>query len=124
MEDNFPAAVKDFVLKPYYLMSRWLLDLKDKATAGQLIRKVGDEPAEPAGNDTGDGIDWDLELEKAVEEAKKLTDNNEFGMLNDYYSTYIGRKLNLQKDKDKSLSYSVSKEYGDLNCCRSVQDRG
>ena len=59
-------------------------------------------------------IDWDAELTAAVTEAERLTDNNDFGMLNDYYTTYIGRKLEQQKDKDSNLSYSVSKEYGDL----------
>jgi D-alanine transfer protein len=59
-------------------------------------------------------IDWDNELDKAIADAKKLTNNNEFGILNDYYKTYIGRKLSQQKNKDKDLSYSVSKEYKDL----------
>jgi len=110
-KDDPLTAAKDLVLKPYYLFSGWLMDLKDKISAGELIRKVGQEPVEKA---AGGEIDWELELENAIAEAKKLTDNNEFGILNYYYTTYIGRKLNQQKDKDKDLSYSKSKEYEDL----------
>lgn len=109
--EDLLTSAKDLFLKPYYLFGNWLLNLKDKASAGNLIRKVGQEPAGPAENGE---IDWELELEKAIGEAKRLTDNNEFGILNDYYTTYIGRKLNQQKDKDKNLSYSKSKEYKDL----------
>lgn len=122
--DSVWLSARDAALTPYYRLSEWLLNLKDKASAGSLIREVNaeakaasDDAENAADNAAANGetpIDWALEEERAVAEAQKLTDNNEFGILNEYYTTYIGRKLNQQKDKDRNLSYSVSKEYDDL----------
>ena len=91
------------------------LDIRDLVSSKKLIDSVQnlDEVSTRTGVQVED-IDWDAELTAAVTEAERLTDNNDFGMLNDYYTTYIGRKLEQQKDKDSNLSYSVSKEYGDL----------
>lgn len=43
-----------------------------------------------------------------------MTDNNDYEMLNDYYTTYIGSRLERQKDRDIALDYANSKEYDDL----------
>ena len=101
-------------MQPYYRFSRWLLDIRDLVSSKKLIDSVQnlDEVSTRTGVQVED-IDWDAELTAAVTEAERLTDKNDFGMLNDYYTTYIGRKLEQQKDKDSNLSYSVSK-YGDL----------
>ncbi|MGI6040308.1 MAG: D-alanyl-lipoteichoic acid biosynthesis protein DltD [Eubacteriales bacterium] len=109
------ARVADTIMQPYYRFSRWLLDIRDLVSSKKLIDSVQnlDEVSTRTGVQVED-IDWDAELTAAVTEAERLTDNNDFGMLNDYYTTYIGRKLEQQKDKDSNLSYSVSKEYGDL----------
>ncbi len=50
-------------------------------------------------------------LEQAAEAA---TSNNDFGMLNDYYTTNVGQRLDRLKDRDAKLSYAASEEYGDL----------
>lgn len=111
-------------IAPYTAASEWLLDTKDSASAKRLISESREE--QPIVSFEGwDGqsladIDWDAETEKAVAEAEAATDNNEFGILNDYYTTYIGRKLVQQKDKDANLSYSVSKEYDDLRLLLDV----
>ena len=49
-----------------------------------------------------------------------MTTNNDFGMLNDYYTTYIGSRLERQANQDASLDYSVSKEYDDLRLLLEV----
>jgi D-alanine transfer protein len=105
------AVVKETALKPYYLFSNWLLNLKDKAASAKVIRENDRSPAAVAPKGE---IDWNAESDKAIADAQLKTSNNDFGILNDYYTTYIGRKLNQQKNKDKDLSYSESKEYKDL----------
>ena len=49
-----------------------------------------------------------------------MSDNNDFWMLDDYYTTYIGSRLERQKDRDSTLSYSRSKEYDDLRVLFAV----
>ena len=96
-------------ITPYTAASRWLLNTKDMAAAKSLI-----ESEEVDASISAEPIDWDEVLAAAVAEAEAATDNNDYGMLNDYYTTYVGRKLEQQRDKDADLSYSVSKEYDDL----------
>lgn len=113
------------LITPYTAASKWLLDTKDSAAAKRLVSEAYDEApirsnmGSRGGHSAAD-IDWDAETEKAVAEAEAATDNNDFGILNDYYTTYIGRKLVQQKDKDADLSYSVSKEYDDLRLLLDV----
>ena len=102
------------VLQPFFRFSKWLFDMRDIVASRKLIEEVAGKSKEPGQAGAGSGIDWESESELAISEAESLTGNNEFGMLNDYYTTYIGRKLNQQKDKDRELSYSVSPEYDDL----------
>lgn len=111
-------------IAPYTAASEWLLDTKDSASAKRLISESREEQPfisfDGWNGQSPESIDWDAETEKAVAEAEAATDNNEFGILNDYYTTYIGRKLAQQKDKDADLSYSVSKEYDDLRLLLDV----
>lgn len=104
------STVKNAALTPYYALSRSFLEMKDQVTARKLLA---------AGTDvTGSGdpsaIDWAAEEAAAVAEGKAMSGNNDFWMLNDYYTTYIGSRLERQKDRDRDLSYTVSKEYDDL----------
>ncbi|NLM60566.1 MAG: D-alanyl-lipoteichoic acid biosynthesis protein DltD [Clostridiales bacterium] len=112
--NSLTADVLNIIMRPYYRFSKWLFDLRDLIASKKLIENVAEKSQGMQKAGSGTGIDWESELRAAVAEAEKMTDNNEFGMLNDYYTTYIGRKLNQQKNKDKDLSYSVSKEYDDL----------
>lgn len=104
------STVENRVLSPYYTLSRFLTDMKDKASvrgilaAGEDFTAAGDLPS----------IDWAAEEQTAIAEGKAMSDNNDFWMLNDYYTTYIGSRLERQKNRDASLSYSESKEYDDL----------
>lgn len=109
MADQNP--LKDFFLAPFYAFSNWLEHLKDLTASIRLIESIEGESVLPVRSES---VDWVAESEKAEAEAVRMTDNNEFGILNDYYTTYVGRKLAQQKDKDAALSYSVSKEYADL----------
>ena len=104
------TSVQNAALSPYYAFERYLLDLKDMVLSRSLLESAEGIPA----NLKAGEIDWALEEEAALAEAARMTDNNEFAILNDYYTTYIGTRLDRQKNKDKDLDYSLSKEYDDL----------
>lgn len=101
---------KQTLLQPYAAVSRWLLDVKDAAASGVIMRGYGDAAAQPR------AIDWDAELETALLQAQQMVTNNDFFMQDGYYSTYVGRKLAQLEDRDADLSYAVSPEYDDLRC--------
>ncbi|MCL2035367.1 MAG: D-alanyl-lipoteichoic acid biosynthesis protein DltD [Oscillospiraceae bacterium] len=104
------TTVRNAALTPYYAFSRFLYDLKDKVTAREVILSVQSGVTAAINSP----IDWEAEERDAIAEAEIMTDNNDFGILNDYYTTYIGTRLSRQKDMDANLDYSVSREYGDL----------
>lgn len=101
------------LLAPYYAVSRRLYELKDMASAAKLLKTLPedgpDTPTAPLGE-----IDWQQEELAAEQAARAMSANNDFGMLDGYYTTYIGARLERQRNRDKDLDYSQSKEYGDL----------
>ncbi|MCL2056895.1 MAG: D-alanyl-lipoteichoic acid biosynthesis protein DltD [Oscillospiraceae bacterium] len=104
------STLRNAVTAPYYSFMRYAYGLKDKAASGRLLESLREaEESAPLRE-----IDWAREESAAIEEARLMTGNNDFGILDDYYTTYIGTRLGRQKDKDAGLDYSVSKEYGDL----------
>lgn len=109
------------LLLPYRALSYWALDCKDRIEARTVMRDYADvaAPQDPA------AIDWAAEEEAALAQAAEMVTNNDFFMQDDYYSTYVGRKLDQQAGKDSGLSYDVSPEYDDLRClleiCRQKQ---
>lgn len=105
------SGILNYTLKPFFLFTNRLQHLKDLVASKKLIESVEAEPVKPTGNET---IDWEAELDKAILDAEAMTTNNSYGMLNDYYTTYVGRKHDQQKGMESTLSYTESKEYGDL----------
>lgn len=108
------------VLRPYAAISEWLLDLKDMVDSAHVMR-AAKTTAQPAAV----GIDWEAEMQSALEQAAQMVTNNTFYMQDSYYDTYIGTRLERQENKDAGLSYSTSPEYDDLRClleiCRSKE---
>ena len=115
-EPAFLSGIGNAVLSPYYAASRWLYSLKDKASVRGILNRGEDFPA-PA---ELPAIDWATEEEAAITEGKAMSSNNSFWMLDDYYTTYIGSRLERQRDRDTDLSYSRSKEYDDLRILFAV----
>lgn len=112
------AGVALTLLKPCYALQNYLLELKDLVDSAALLREQGDADSNAAGEKSV--IDWAAEQTAATETAGPMTDNNDFGMLKDYYNRYIGSKLKLQAGKEQDLSYSVSEEYDDLRLLLDV----
>lgn len=109
-EPTAGSAFLHVFLSPYYALSQRLYDLKDQAAAQRILAQGEDF----SGPETPLDIDWAAEEASAVREARTMSGNNAFGMLDDYYTTYIGSRLERQKDRDAGLSYTVSREYDDL----------
>lgn len=104
------SSFRDSALTPYYVFSGYLYALKDKISARKLLESArGPLPAAGTAE-----IDWATEEKSAVDAARAMTANNNFGMLDDYYTTYIGSRLERQQGRDAALDYSESEEYGDL----------
>ncbi len=115
------SRVTNGLLTPYYALNRYLLQMKDRVSVRKILAAGEDYPAPgklPA-------IDWAAEEQAALREGEAMSSNNDFGMLNDYYTTYIGSRLQRQKDRDSALSYSRSKEYDDLRILFEIcQEKG
>jgi len=106
------AGKSTALLEPYAAASRWLLNTRDLAASGRAIRAW---EADPVQAKTGPS-DWEAEEAAALEQAAGMVTNNAYYMQDAYYTTYIGRKLELQAGKDAALSYAQSPEYEDLRC--------
>lgn len=111
------STAERWALSPYYELRRYLYDLKDKVSARQLLESLPETGNTPVWEGE---INWQAEEAQAVAKAEQMTTNNDFGMLNDYYTTYIGSRLERQANQDASLDYSVSKEYDDLRLLLEV----
>ena len=98
------------VLRPYTVLSRWLLDTRDLAVSRRIMGDYKDVIPHHV------PIDWKAEEEAALEQATEMVTNNDYFMQDSYYNTYIGRKLDQQAGKDEGLTYDESPEYADLEC--------
>ena len=107
------SSARNAALAPYYAFSRYLFDLKDKTTSRTLLNAPPEQPLQPQSDKTGE-INWAEEERNAIADAAKMSDNNDFGMMNGYYTTNVGSRLSRQRGKEKDLDYSVSPEYDDL----------
>lgn len=108
------------LLTPYAAISEWLLDTRDLAVSHRVIAEAPEAQTVKSAQ-----IDWAAEEQAALAQAADMTAGNDFYMEDDYYNTYIGRRLSRQAGKDAAVSYDVSPEYDDLRClfeiCRAKQ---
>lgn len=100
------------ILMPYYKVKEKVLDIRDKKNTCDIIKTI--EKPKNITSSKIKNIDWDKEMKKVTDEAEKVTTNNEFGILNDYFDTYIKDKYTNMRGAYKNMSYSQSPEYEDL----------
>lgn len=105
------------LMKPYYAMSELLYSVRDCMTAARVMKNFADTKGTPVTD-----FDWESYRQQMAELGPQESDNNDFGILNDYYTTNIGRKLARMENKDSELSYSSSIEYEDLQCLIKLCD--
>ena len=108
------------LLTPYAAISEWLLDTRDLAVSRRVIAEAPEAQTVKSAQ-----IDWAAEEQAALAQAADMTAGNDFYVEDDYYNTYIGRRLSRQAGKDAAVSYDVTPEYDDLRClfqiCRAKQ---
>ena len=110
------AGAATALLTPYYALSGYLGSLRDLAAARPLLA-AGEDTAAPV---QPDPIDWAAEEAAAVAQAEQMSANNEFGMEDGYYTTYIGDRLERLAGRESQLSYADSPEYDDLRALFQV----
>ena len=108
-----------YALMPYFKAESVKAELSDQVKSAEIINNYADDGRII---EAVTDIDYELEADLAYEEAKKASSNNDFGIENGYYTTYIGRKLEQNRGKESLLSYSNSVEYDDLELLLDVCD--
>lgn len=111
------SVVSYALMKPYYALGGLLYSVRDNMTAAKVINSFEDIKGTLVTD-----FDWDGYRQQMAELGMQESDNNDFGILNDYYTTNIGRKLARMENKDADLSYSKSLEYDDLQCLIDLCD--
>jgi D-alanine transfer protein len=70
-------------------------------------------------------IDWNQLSIKAEQDGAKACTNNEFGVNDTYYKTYMEKEMINRKGSQKDLSYTISPEYDDfqlfLDVCKETK---
>ena len=74
----------------------------------------------PVSGEATPNYNWEEMTEKFVDEVKKKTDNNEFGVDNKYYDTYLRERLDSLKGAYKDIDYTESPEYSDFEIFLTV----
>ncbi len=108
-DDTFYNKVINVVTYPYFMITKTLSVSKDMVKSAELINncKTDTDSLLPI-------VDYSKEAVAAIEQAKKDSTNNDFGMRDSDYKKNVGNKLSKFKNRDKNLSYENSVEYDDL----------
>jgi D-alanine transfer protein len=112
-KNNLLSKVGVALLTPYSKFRYNLLSLKDKVQSYNYLAKADSKQSNDNSN-KNINYNWEKELEKASLFAKDKTNNNNLGIENNYFDTYIKKSLDSLKGADKGQSYVNSPEYDDL----------
>lgn len=116
-ENTFWSKTIYALLKPYFGIKYYYLELKDKINACKELEHYNEAGnSEPQSNN----INWDEEKLQAEKDGKEQADNNSFAIENNYYNMYIKNNLTKYKNMNKNNSYVKSPEYDDLKMLLSI----
>lgn len=105
------------LLKPYFRTKYYYLELKDKINACKELERYSHvKNIKPQNNI----INWDEEKQQAEKDGKEQSNNNSFGIENNYYNMYIKDNLVKYKNINQNSSYLKSPEYDDLKMLLSI----
>jgi len=93
------------------------LSYQDAAKTEMNVNKLEAIPAQTSENLR---LDWAKLRTDAIEDAKNSSNNNPFGMDNNFYLQYIKPKLQETKNSDKNATLFPSPEYEDLTLLMKV----
>lgn len=106
--DNIISKSVLTLLKPYYSLKEYMLEIKDKVQTVKLLEEMKDKD-ETIIKD----IDWNDEYKKAEEQGKSKVTNNDIFVDDNYYDTYLRDKYDSLKDSWKDINLLESKEVDD-----------
>ena len=120
--DSFVSNIEKVLLKPYFEIRKFAVKLKEKGTLYKqlvVLSPQKDKKPEPK-----QSIDWKMEKEKAIEDAKKRVGDNDLCIDKIYYEKNFGENLNKVKNKYKDVNLVESKEFDDyqltLDVCKDL----
>lgn len=88
-----------------------ILDFRNKE---DMLELYGDIPEETKAEMSAEVIDYGQLMSEAEDTGDRFCTNNEFGIYDEYYETYIQADIDELKDTYKGQNYSTSQEYEDL----------
>ncbi|MCC3863494.1 D-alanyl-lipoteichoic acid biosynthesis protein DltD [Terrisporobacter petrolearius] len=120
--NSIVSNIEKVLLKPYFEIRKFAVKLKEKGTLYKqlvVLSSQKDKKPEPK-----QSIDWKMEKEKAIEDAKKRVGDNDLCIDKIYYKKNFGENLNKVKNKYKDVNLLESKEFDDyqltLDICRDL----
>lgn len=116
--NSFSRKIEFALLKPYFAIKRNLLSFSSNIKSYKLSRTTKGNTNLNMNNLSA--IDEKQSFADAESLGKKLANNNEFYINNDYYNTYIKSNLGKIKNQYKNVKLTDSKEYDDLNILLKV----
>ncbi|WP_288222068.1 D-alanyl-lipoteichoic acid biosynthesis protein DltD [uncultured Clostridium sp.] len=108
--DNLISKSVLTLLKPYYSLKEYMLEIKDKVQTIKLLNEMNDKEEMSLKE-----IDWTVEYEKAENQGKDKVTNNDIFVDDDYYDTYLRDRYDSLKDSWANINLLESKEVNDYN---------
>lgn len=119
--DNIFSKALLGTLIPYYKFRCYTLSIKDKINTLKVLNQYKNQKQIISPKSTQ--INWKQELENEEVIAKKDTNNNIYGIQNQYYEKYIKSVYKTLKNSSKGESFLQSPEYDDfkflLDVCKN-----
>ena len=115
--DLYKKYKKVLVEKEGSFIDRLLIDFDKMLYSFKLKLKFYQNQSKsdyPVSGEKTPNYNWEEMTEKFVNEVKKKTDNNEFGVDNKYYDTYLRERYDSLKGAYKDVDYTESPEYSDF----------
>lgn len=118
LNDSFFSKCEMFIMKPYFKISKYLTNIKDKALTYKKLTELPDK--EYTEESELEEINWDAEGERLSQRSEQLQTTNRFMLKDKYYDDNIKSQLENLKDKLKSQDMNTSVEMQDFKFYLSV----
>ncbi|NFG61140.1 MULTISPECIES: D-alanyl-lipoteichoic acid biosynthesis protein DltD [unclassified Clostridium] len=119
INDSFFYKIANIAFKPYFIVRKEMVKLKDKGLLYKKLRTLPQRKAIKSG-----AVDWNEEYKRAEEEGKSKVTNNEFMVYDYYYNNNLKNNVDSQKDANKNVDLMKSKEFEDyelyLDTCNEL----
>lgn len=113
------ASVEDQI---YYGLYSNFIKEKSLFTVAKASLMCREKRSHHIPNGLGKIHNWEKYQEEAASEGKEATNNNDFHVLNSYYTNHLEPELGARKDSGLNSSYCTSPEYDDLRCFLDMCD--